>query len=315
MNFHSSQATKGLAIMMPAMMASFMYTQNGSVTFWKRESGARLGGTHLGGPVRVVRFSPDGRLVAAGSRDGETVLLRVSNRTRIADVRRHGAVDSVAFDADGRVLLAATPTGVTLWDVGDGKPLRRLRVPGGVVSASLSPDGSVVATAGADSLARIYSASSGALLRVLRRHTAPLTEAVFSPDGRILASTGDDGRPRLWSARTGQFRHDLAGHFGPVPAVAFSPDSRWIVTAGPSSAVVWRTSTGHLLFYLRGNTGNLTGVAFGPDGRSILSTDKGEKPLHHGTVRVYRCDVCAGLDGLMRVAEARIARTTPSTRG
>jgi WD40 repeat protein len=254
----------------------------------------------------VVSFSPDGRLLAAGSRDGETVVVRVSDRTRIGDVRRHGAVASVAFDADASLLLAATRSGVTLWDVGDGRLLRRLGVPGGLVSASLSPDGSVVATAGADSLARIYSADSGALLHVLRKHTASLTEAVFSPDGRILATTGADGRPRLWDARTGELRHELVGHYPPVPVVAFSPDSRWIVTAGPRSAGLWSTSAGRLLFYLRGHTGPLTGVAFGPDGRSILSTDQ-------RTVRVYRCDVCVGLEGLVRIAEARIARTTRSS--
>lgn len=206
---------------------------------------------------------------------------------------------------------------MTLWDVGEGRLLRKLGVPGGVVSASLSPDGSVVATAGADSFARIYSAGSGALLHVLQGHTAPLTEAVFSPDGRILATTGKDGHPRLWNARTGMPRHVLVGHFGPVPVVAFSPDSRWIVTAGPTSAGLWRTSTGHLLFYLRRHTGLLTGVAFGPDGRSILSTDGRPAPglnVHHGTVRVYRCDVCVGLDGLVRMARARIARTTRSSR-
>jgi WD40 repeat protein len=274
---------------------------DGAVTLWNAKSGARLGATRLAGPASVVRFSPDGRLLAAGGGDGETVLLQVASRARLADVRRPGAVTALAFDADAGVLLAATRSGVSLWDVVHGSLLRAIDVPGGVTGATLSPDGALVATAGTDSLGRIYDAGSGTLLHVLRGHAAPLTEAVFAPDGRTLATTGLDGRPRLWSSRTGGLRHVLVGHFGPVRAVSFSPDGRWIVTAGPVSAGLWPTSTGRLLFYLRGHAGLLTGVSFGPDGRSILTSD-------HGTVRVYRCDVCVGLEGLVRIAETRIAR-------
>jgi WD40 repeat protein len=96
--------------------------------------------------------------------------------------------------------------------------------------------------------------------------------------------------------------HILRGQFGPVAAIDFSPNGLWLVTAGPISAGIWPRLTGDLLTYVRGQTKQLTSVSFSPDGRTILSSSL------DGTVGTYRCDVCVDLDGLMRLAERRLAR-------
>jgi len=108
---------------------------------------------------------------------------------------------------------------------------------------------------------------------------------------------------RVWSVATGTSLHVLRGHFGTVTSIAFSPNSRWLVTAGPISAAIWPRSTGVVLGFLRGDTDLLTSVAFSPDGHVILSASR------DGTVRTYRCDVCVSLDGLVRLAKLRLART------
>jgi WD40 repeat protein len=176
-------------------------------------------------------------------------------------------------------------------------------VPGGVVRAALSPDGKLVATAGAHRLARLYDVRSGKLVYTLRGHSAPLTDVIFSADGRRLATTSADGHPRIWDVRTGKLIFLLVGHFGPVATAAFSADGRWLVTAGPISAGLWPLHTGRLLFYLRGDTKRLTDVSFSPDGRQIASASA------DGTVRLYDCELCAPLKGLVALAQHRLART------
>ena len=66
-------------------------------------------------------------------------------------------------------------------------------------------------------------------------------------------------------------------------------------------AGIWPRSTGQQLTYVRGRTQLLTSVSFAPDGRTILSSSR------DGTVGTYRCDVCVDLDGLIRLAERRLA--------
>ena len=106
----------------------------------------------------------------------------------------------------------------------------------------------------------------------------------------------------IWNVTTGRRVHVLRGHSGTVAAIAFSPNRRWVATAGPIAAGVWPVSTGRILFYLRGHEGLLTGVAFSPDGHTILTSSA------DGTVRTYNCEVCAGLNALVRLAEVRLAR-------
>jgi WD40 repeat protein len=226
-------------------------------------------------------------------------------------MRRSGPVVSLAFSGDGTALLSATRTGLMIWDVAGARALHAVDVPGGVVRAALSPDASLVATAGADDRARIYDAHTGALLHILPGHTAPLTD-VFFADGRSLVTTSVDARPRVWNAQTGALEHVLVGHFGTVSTAAVSPDGRWIATAGPLSAGLWPTAAARLLFYLRGPTALLTSISFTADGRRILTSSM------DGTVRIYTCEVCVDLGGLVALARARLERTardlTPAQR-
>ncbi len=115
-----------------------------------------------------------------------------------------------------------------------------------------------------------------------------------------------DHDARVWQVSTGASTV-LHGHFGPVFGASFSPDDRFVVTAGPITAGLWETATGHLVTYLRGPDAPLTSASFSPDGRWILTADR------DGTLRLYRCELCGGLDELVATAEARLAgiATTP----
>ena len=111
-----------------------------------------------------------------------------------------------------------------------------------------------------------------------------------------------DHDARVWDASTGELRHVLQGHFALVSDAAFSPDGRWIATAGPGTAGLWSVSDGRLTYYLRGHEGKLTAVAFAPDG--LLATGGVD-----GTVRLFRCQVCGGVDELKELADERLEET------
>jgi WD40 repeat protein len=195
-----------------------------------------------------------------------------------------------------------------LWRVADGTRVRTLGSSRGTVDLSFSPDGDHLVTAGADGKGRIWSDATGRLEHVLVGHRDRLTSARFSPDGTLVVTASADHDARVWDARSGRMRVLLRGHRAIVQDAAFSSDGRWIVTAGPGTAGLWEVRTGRLLSLLRGHAGPLTAAGFVRGGYTVFTAGE------DGTVRTYRCDVCAPLPGLLALADRRRASVNGGRR-
>ena len=101
-----------------------------------------------------------------------------------------------------------------------GLPLRHSRA---IASVAISPDGSTIATGGADSQARIWDAHTGKLRFPPLAHGNYVSALAFSPDGKLLASGDYATQITLWDVTTGR----LARRFmmnDIVLCLSFSPD-------------------------------------------------------------------------------------------
>src|SRR6185503_5568591 len=72
-----------------------------------------------------------------------------------------------------------------------------------VSTAVYSPCGQFVATASSDGKARVWSASTGALVTPPLVHGAPVLTVAFDPSGTRLVTASLDGTARRWDAQTG----------------------------------------------------------------------------------------------------------------
>ena len=261
-------------------------------------SGRLVAQVPVGATLADGALSSDGRRLAVAS--GRSVIVRdVALHREVLRLRAQFPLVHVAFARDGRIAAGDTNGGASIWSA-EGRLDRTLRVRGArTTSVAFSPDGDRLVTASADRLARVWDARSGRLLATLHGHRDALTSARFSPDGAEIVTASVDHDARLWDAVSGRLLRVLRGHFAVVSDAEFSPDGRWIVTAGPTTAGLWDVHTGQLVFFLRGHEARLTSAAFDPTSRNIVTASI------DGSVRTYRCDVCGGLDDLVRLATKR----------
>jgi WD40 repeat protein/energy-coupling factor transporter ATP-binding protein EcfA2 len=127
------------------------------IEVWDARSGKRELTMAVGGYASSLAFSPDGRLLAAGTDNGKVVLLNAEDGERLGPPIEVGkdVIDPVSFSPDGRLLAASSnDQTATVWDVASRKRLGTSfpAVQGVNPVAYFAPDGDLVITYLADAV-------------------------------------------------------------------------------------------------------------------------------------------------------------------
>ncbi|MCP3919718.1 MAG: hypothetical protein GY711_29645, partial [bacterium] len=159
---------------------------------------------------------------------------------------------------------------VQVWSL-DGKERARIEGPKGAMrTATLSPDGSLIATASDGSVATLWSLS-GERIADLAGHTDDVLDALFTPDGRRVVTASQDGTARVFTA-SGVPVATIAPDRGELRSLAISPDGkRVLVGCLDGGAHVWGIDGTPLLELPDGGEFAAEIVAFSADGERILT--------------------------------------------
>jgi WD40 repeat protein len=192
--------------------------------------------------VKTLAFSPDGKHLASGSYDTTVFLWDLSSPGSPQNINtrldHESFVNEIAFSPDGNHLVSAGDDhAIYVWAISDKDKLKDnvISQPSQkydevyttpVTSIAFSPDGQTFASAGYDSLIRLWDWNAGALTlqtnKILAGHTGYVTSIAFNADGSLLASAGFDNTILLWDTRTGQqLGPPLSGHTKAINHVTF----------------------------------------------------------------------------------------------
>lgn len=197
---------------------------------------------------------------------------------RLADFGRW--VIAADYSRDGRTLVTAggdsllyRPGDVVAWNVADGTRIGDfVGHPTSVWAARLSPDGTLLATAGYDGLVRLWDVATRQPKHDLKKHTGWVRGVAFSPDGARLASAGEDGSVVLWDVATGAEIKAIAAHEGAAACVAYAPDGQTLASGGGDKLVkLWNAADGSERARLEGHGDLVWAVAYAPDGGTLAS--------------------------------------------
>jgi WD40 repeat protein len=233
------------------------------------------------GPITAVAFSPDNRLVAAGTRDGSLILWEADTGIVLSRYFGHNlaSLTSVAFSPDSRSILSGADDGqIRLWEVNRGGEVTNFFLNYGVTDMIYSPDGTRLLTPHIDQSLRLIDAATGQELKRLYGHQNFVSSLAYSLDGKLIASGDASGTIILWDAAKGQQIRPLAGHNN-TAFMAFSPDSTRLFSGSSDPQLnvtlrVWDVARGRTLFSFTSDVGPVLGVAYSPDGKTLLSIYK-----------------------------------------
>jgi eukaryotic-like serine/threonine-protein kinase len=254
------------------------------------------------GTAYTVAFSPDGRLLAAGS-DGVVKVWDWKSRQLLRPLPGHIIHPvPVAFSGDGRLATGSFREGLKVWDPETGTLLRTVPAHHGAISAvAFSADGGWLASASYDRTVKLSDSRTGEVLRPFDLHTGNVEGVAFGANGRRLASGGEDKTVRVWDATTGREVLGLHGHTEKCACVAFSPDGLRLASASHDGTIrIWDGTPlrgderGQETLTFTEHSHEIRGVAFSPDGRRIVS---------------------AGSDGLPKVWDAQSGQVSAEFSG
>ena len=258
----------------------------------------------LYGDASVLRFSSDGKTLIGLSSSGHAAITRLNIENGKGKTKhlKTGLFGSGLFgyeDFNGvyamtsdKIAIGKEDGMIQLWNVATRKKLSTLRGHADfplqpldkpvrrkhpfsrrILAVAFSPDGTRLASGGADNTVRLSDTTGNRDSITLQKHTGPTNALAFSPDGKMLATGSTDKTVQLWDTTTGEPLATLTGHKNGIAALAFSPDGNTLVSGSTDGTLrFWQTATrAPVGTLITGHTQSIKAATFFRDSSTLVS--------------------------------------------
>ena len=199
--------------------------------------------------ITSVSWSPDGRLIAAGTLDGTIHVWDLESDSGVPSVTmtaHSGTVSALEWTPDSTSLITTGHDGkIKIWDSRNetlADSFERQTDP--ITCSALSRDASVLATGSPDGIIRLWSANSGWTSNLFRTdpndieaRRSTFTAVAWSPDSQFLAWGDSAGKIRIWSPSSRQWQRTFPANCSSISSLAWSVDGRVLLCGGVDGTV------------------------------------------------------------------------------
>ncbi len=250
--------------------------------------------------VRAIAWSPDGKYIAEGGFDDDTVQVWAASDGRpIYTYHQHSqgsysGVNRVVWSPDSKRIASMGSDGAVLaWDATDGNHVltyhkhdpqgsSNSQTPyPGVIDVVWSRDGKHITLTNGDGTVQIWDAANGKPLSTHLLSQGGWSTVAWSSDEKYIAWVDQDGRVQVWDAEKGipiaifQTQNDSIG------TMVWSPDGKYIALTSYNVVQVLNAANGSRVSTYREHGGFINDIVWSPDSKYIASGS------NDGTMQVW----------------------------
>lgn len=235
--------------------------------------------------VVSMAFSPNGRILATGTRNGLISIWDSESFEWIGFLEGHEPAHAVlALDwlDDGRLLISGgRDDALILWDMTTFRPLHFL--PGHeteTIAIGIAPGGDTFSSVSADGQIAFWDALDPEPQKTDGPQLGALSSIAWSPRWEKLLATSPDGELVLWDIEDQSVvegpKDVLLGHSNHgewVTRVAWSPEGDRVASTRGQEILIWDAETRMPIHRLEGHDASVGGLDWSPDGTQLASGD------------------------------------------
>jgi hypothetical protein len=266
------------------------------------------------GDIRVLRWAPNGMLLASAGADQNIFLWDVRQKVAamLARYEAHqNEILALCWSPDSKLFAAsANDATISLWEVPDagrsalGEDTGTMQKAwwghdGSITTLDWSPDSTRIASGGSDRTVRLWEKTGKGLAGWQAHGRGGVTVLAWAPDSQTLASGGGDRQIQIWDPTNGSPICTCDGHSDEVRHLAWSPDGNMLASAAGKKdlrILLWNPHTGQQIGQFNGHSRQIIGMFWAADGTWLATAGADRRIRFWGTQQQIGQQICRPIE-------------------